>query len=262
MKRKKKSTGGGANWMDTYGDMVTLLLCFFVLLYSMSTISEDNWRAIVMSFNPNAAMATTETSGNKGPMADPLDPDGAGLDKGLSQSQVDAKMQSLYESLKEYVSKENAESTISVTKGDGKVFISFNQSVFFAGDSAVLREEAYPVLDNMSTMLSGVSDAIDEVRVLGHTAQGSPERPNNVQKDRILSSDRAVNVIIYLQEHSAVSPARLVSEGIGQWRPIASNDTPEGRMKNRRVEMIISGRNLEAEMQQGVSTYEVSDDGE
>lgn len=262
MKRKKKSVGGGANWMDTYGDMVTLLLCFFVLLYSMSTISEDNWRAIVMSFNPSAAMATTETSGNKGPMADPLDPDGKGLDKGLSQSDVDAKMQSLYESLKDYVSREGAESTISVTQGDGKVFISFNQAVFFAGNSSVLKKEAYPILNDMSNILSGVADAIDEVRVLGHTAQGTPERPNTVRTDRKLSSDRATNVVIYLQEHSAVSPARLVSEGVGQWRPVASNATPEGRLKNRRVEMIISGRNLAEEMQQGVASYEVADHGE
>ena len=48
MKKKKSSGGGGANWMDTYGDMVTLLLCFFVLLYSMSTISEDKWKALVL----------------------------------------------------------------------------------------------------------------------------------------------------------------------------------------------------------------------
>ena len=53
MKRKKKE-GGGANWMDTYGDLVTLLLCFFVLLYSISTIDQAKWIQIVKSFNPDA----------------------------------------------------------------------------------------------------------------------------------------------------------------------------------------------------------------
>ena len=53
--KKKSGGGGGANWMDTYGDMVTLLLCFFVLLYSMSTIDSSKWQALVMSFNPMAA---------------------------------------------------------------------------------------------------------------------------------------------------------------------------------------------------------------
>ena len=48
--KKKSGGGGGANWMDTYGDMVTLLLCFFVLLYSMSTIDQELWQMIVISF--------------------------------------------------------------------------------------------------------------------------------------------------------------------------------------------------------------------
>ena len=56
--------------MDTYGDMVTLLLCFFVLLYSMSTISEENWKALVMSFNPLATETLTATPGGDGPKAD------------------------------------------------------------------------------------------------------------------------------------------------------------------------------------------------
>ena len=58
--KKKKGGGGGANWMDTYGDMVTLLLCFFVLLYSMSTISEEKWMLIVQSFNKDAEVSTDD----------------------------------------------------------------------------------------------------------------------------------------------------------------------------------------------------------
>ena len=54
MKKRNKSASGGANWMDTYGDLVTLLLCFFVLLYSISTVDQAKWVQVVKSFNPNA----------------------------------------------------------------------------------------------------------------------------------------------------------------------------------------------------------------
>lgn len=252
MKRKKKSAGG-SNWMDTYGDMVTLLLCFFVLLYSMSTISQDNWRAIVMSFNPSAAMAPTVNTGNQGPVADPMEDDGVGLDKGLTQAQVDQDIEDLYQALKSFASQQ---SDISVTKGSGKVFISFNQTVFFSPNSPVLREDAYPILDEVNRMLGDVAKSIDEVRVLGHTAQELPDQPNDVRIDRELASNRATNVVIYMQKHGTLSPVCLISEGVGQWRPVASNKTSEGRAQNRRVEMIISGRNLEKELQGDIVTYE------
>ena len=54
IKKKGGGGGGGANWMDTYGDMVTLLLCFFVLLYSISTIDQDKWMVFIQSFNRDA----------------------------------------------------------------------------------------------------------------------------------------------------------------------------------------------------------------
>ena len=255
--KKKKGGEGGANWMDTYGDMVTLLLCFFVLLYSMSTISEENWKALVMSFNPEAVQAITATPGGDGPDAS-ADKQGGYMSEGsdISQEQIDDKIEALYQALKNYVSQEDAQSTISVTKGDGMVYICFNQSVFFDGNSSVLRAESKPVLNVVSDMLSDAADAIDEVRIMGHTAQASPDEPNTVVGDRTLSSERATNVLIYVQEHCTVDPARLISEGYGQWRPIASNDTSEGRRQNRRVEMIISGRNLEKELEEGIQRYE------
>ena len=257
--KKKSSGGGGANWMDTYGDMVTLLLCFFVLLYSMSTISEDKWKAIVQSFNPTAVEDPRVTEGAGGPDADNSgesghEPTPEEIEE--QQEQVEQDMQALLEAIEAFVQQQNLQDAITVSSDGGKIFITFSQSVFFAGESAVIRKEAYPVLDQVSEMLSGVAESLDEVRVQGHTARAG-QGPNNVVNDRTLASNRAANVVIYIQEHSMVPPSCLVSEGFGEWRPVAANDTAEDRAKNRRVEMIISGRDIEAEFEEngGIQQY-------
>ena len=255
--KKKKSGGGGANWMDTYGDMVTLLLCFFVLLYSMSTIDSSKWQALVMSFNPMAAKTMTETPGGEGPSADandggvvPEPPD----QSNVTQEEIDEDIEALFQAIQTYIQQSNQQSTITAAKDGGKIYISFGDTVFFAGESSYLRPEAQPVLKAVSEMLGTASESISEVRVLGHTAQGDPKKPNTVEKDRRLSSERAANVVIFIQKEDVIAPVKLISEGIGQWRPVASNETTEGRAQNRRVEMIISGRNLQMEAE-GVTTY-------
>ena len=241
--------------MDTYGDMVTLLLCFFVLLYSMSTISEDNWKAIVQSFNPTAVEDIRATTGAGGPDADNTGETGHESVEEM-QEQVEQDMQSLLQAIQEFVQQQNLQDAVTVSQDGGKIFITFSQSVFFDGESAVIRKEAYPILDGVSDMLSSVAESLDEVRVQGHTARAG-QGPNNVVNDRTLSSNRAANVIIYIQEHSVVPPSCLVSEGFGEWRPVAANDTAENRAKNRRVEMIVSGRDIEAEMEEqgGIQQY-------
>jgi chemotaxis protein MotB len=257
---KKKKGGGGANWMDTYGDMVTLLLCFFVLLYSMSSISEENWKALVTSFNPDSLATITATPGGDGPNADSDEGEGGPITEQLmTQAAIDESIEQLYESLKAMASQQGMENNISVTKGDGKVFVTFNQTTFFDGDSYTLRDESLPVLDTVSSLLSDAADAIDEVRILGHTAQAQADTPNNIRVDRFLSSNRATNVLVYIQEHSSLDPARLISEGIGQWQPVASNADEAGRSKNRRVEMIVSGRNLDAELTSALQQYSTSE---
>lgn len=240
--------------MDTYGDMVTLLLCFFVLLYSMSTITEDKWKAIVQSFNPSAVEDPNPViEGAEGPSADPGE---QGVDPVELQEQVDEDMESLLEQIQEFVQQQNLQDAITVSQDGGKIFITFSQSVFFAGESSVILKEAYSVLDAVCDMLSSVATSLDEVRIQGHTARAGTG-PNRVTVDRSLSSERATNVVMYIQQHSDVPPSCLVSEGFGEWRPIAPNDTAENRAKNRRVEMIISGRDIEAEIaeQGGIQQY-------
>lgn len=254
MRRKKnKGGGGGANWMDTYGDMVTLLLCFFVLLYSISSVTEEKWMALVRSFNPSAVQVPTETPGGEGPNADEDDPGVPA--EGMTQGEIDQQMEDLYERLKEYVESQGAQTNISVTRGSGYVFISFNQAVFFAGDSYVLRSESFPVLDTICAMLDDTARAIDEVQVLGHTAQEVANSPNDPTVDRFLSSNRATVVTVYLQEHTGIDPGRLVSVGYGQWRPIASNEDRDTRALNRRVEMIVAGKDISNSLGDSVNEY-------
>ncbi len=260
--KKKSSGGGGANWMDTYGDMVTLLLCFFVLLYSMSTISEEKFKAIVQSFNPSSLETSTMTSGSEGPLADPSE--GIGSDYGLTppdetemeQTDIDDLLEQLAQMLKEVAADSGQAENIEVTKGDGYVFVSFNDAVFFMGDSPTITVEGERILNVVADALNHAARAVDELRVMGHTAQASPDRPNNVDNDRRLASNRATNVTIYLQKRVEISPARIVSVGYGQHRPVDTNSTREGRAHNRRVEMIITGKNLYNELGDALQQYQ------
>lgn len=236
--------------MDTYGDMVTLLLCFFVLLYSMSTLDQQKWEALVRSFNPDALPEVTETVGNDGPVADPT--------TALQQEDIEVSIEQLYQDIKEYIAQQGAQQNISVTKGDGYVFLSLNNAVFFEGDSYNLRQDGKRVLNDLGVILGKVSNSIDEVRILGHTAQATANDLNNPTVDRFLSSNRATVVLVYLQEMKLLDPARMVSVGYGQWRPISSNDTSTERAKNRRVEMIITGKNVESSLGDSITQYYTS----
>lgn len=252
--KKRNKGGGGANWMDTYGDMVTLLLCFFVLLYSMSTISEDKWKALVQSFNPNAVPTMMDPQGNDGPSADEQMVD-AGKNLQLEQEKINSSIEKLFQELKEYVTEAGLAESISVTKGDGYVFISFNDAVFFDGDSYELRQDGQDILDDVGAIIGHAGSSIDELRVLGHTAQAYVDRANNVTVDRFLASNRSTVVLVYLQQMGILDPARMISMGFGQWRPVAANDSAENRAKNRRVELIVTGKDVLNSMGDQIEQY-------
>lgn len=248
--KKKSSSGGGANWMDTYGDMVTLLLCFFVLLYSMSSIDSKKWEWIVQQFNKNY---DPTQSVEPGPVVSSSASEPGGTN--LPATDVEEALEDLYQFIKSYA-ESNPESSISVSKGDGYVFISFDDTVFFDGDSYTIRPEGQAILDAIIPALEVCGGSIDELEVIGHTAQRLPNAPNPIPGDRRLASNRATEVVIYLQERlTSLRPGRIVAKGIGQWRPVSGNDTAEERAKNRRVEMVVTGRNLEEAMAGNFEQY-------
>jgi len=239
MVKKDKKPEELGNWMDTYGDMVTLLLCFFVLLYSMSSVDQSKWKLLVQSFNPSAAESSDQIVLD----ANVTEGDGTLSGSPPSDSGETTDFDQLYLVLKKIVEEKNMQDSVEITKGDGFTFISFRDKVFFDGDSSVLRQEGKDVLDQFADAMSQANSSIKEVQVLGHTSQGNPEKPNNIRNDRMLSAQRSAEVIIYLQSRNAVSPEKLVGMSFGQFRPIAPFDSEDGRAKNRRVEILITKNN-------------------
>ena len=234
-KRRKKKPENGSNWMDTYGDMVTLLLCFFVLLYSISSVDQSKWIKLVESFNPDAkevSQIVTDTVA-----------DGNDEVPGSAEATEEAVFDELYERLKLAVEDAGIETEVELTKGDGYTFVRFRDTIFFDGDSAVIRPEGKVILDRFAEAIAPASGVIQEIQVLGHTTQALPNQQNDVVSDRVLSSERAANVTGYLQQKNLVSPDKLVSVGYGQFR---------------RVEIIITKNNS---IQRSLDEYYTEVDG-
>lgn len=229
MKRKKRGSGG-ANWLDTYADMVTLLLCFFVLLYSISSVDQAKWENFVLSINPDAAQALQE------PQADGTETEGV-LEK--TEINEDA-FEELYNALVAAAESLGIGNQVSISQGDGYTFISFKDKVFFDGDSPVLKEEGKLVLDMFAEAIAPAAEHIKEIEVLGHTSQGDPNIPNEVITDRVLSAERSAQIVAYLQGKNIIEPAKLISMAFGQFRPIDTFQTSEGRAHNRRAEILIT----------------------
>ena len=187
IKKKSSGGGGGANWMDTYGDMVTLLLCFFVLLYSISSIDEAKMMIIVKSFNKEAIVSTDDRP--EGPEGD--QDNTGGNDMPMTQDEVNEQVEIILEYLAEYAASQqsaadSSEDEVTFTKGDNFAFFSFPNSVFFGGDSDVLRQEGKEELDKLIPILTENQLYIDEIVVTGHTA--TAQTTYNARKDRRLAA--------------------------------------------------------------------------
>lgn len=233
MKRREKKQEESASWMDTYGDMVTLLLCFFVLLYAISSVDQVKWENLVRSMNPDAKEVSQIVTDNIGKEGNEDVPGGNSLD-------TDEKFAELYDNLIKIKNSSGESMDIQIAQGEGYQFITFRDRVFFDGDSYVLREDGKKVLDAFSAAIAPAADSIKEIQVLGHTTQADPQIPNEVVSDRVLSANRSAVVVAYVQQKNVIEPKKLVSAGYGQFRPIDTFETEAGRTQNRRVEILIT----------------------
>lgn len=239
----KKRGGGddGGSWMDTYGDLVTLLMTFFVLLYSMSSIDSAKWDVFVRSIFPNGRPGdkSAEQIIINGQATNKDELDGAIGDSGAPENTVSTEnMNELYLQIAQALNAAGIDG-VEVSRGQDYTFVVFKDKAFFAGDSSVITPQGQETLSIFCDTIAPDANKLSQVNIMGHTAQADPERANNPRNDRILSVMRAAEVCLFIQGRGIVSPEKLVSIGYGQFHPIADNATSEGRAKNRRVEILL-----------------------
>ena len=239
----KKRGGGdeGGSWMDTYGDLVTLLMTFFVLLYSMSSIDSAKWDVFVRSIFPNGRPGdkSAEQIIINGQATNKDEPAGEIGDSGAPENTVDPNnINELYLQIAQALNGAGIDG-VEVSRGQDYTFVVFKEKAFFAGDSSVITPQGQETLSIFCDTIAPDANKLSQVNVMGHTAQADPERANNPRNDRILSVMRAAEVCLFIQGRGIISPDKLVSIGYGQFHPIADNATSEGRAKNRRVEILL-----------------------
>lgn len=233
----KKSGDSGGDWLNTYADMVTLLLTFFVLLFACSNLDETKVQFIFQAFKSRGKYMNRVVVEQMDPMAQ--DVNGGTTDtpsnKG-GEGEMPESFDELYQYLAEYVDSNNLADSIAVEQGAAHITIRFDDGVFFDGDSAILRDDGRAVLNGIIPAVKAVQENINKVTVTGHTSKGSSDID-----DFELSSMRAVNVIKYLRWNGMIDDSKYRSGGYGPNEPIDENDPA----KNRRVEMVLLKNDLD-----------------
>lgn len=221
-----------ASWMNTYADMMTLLLCFFVLLFSMSVVEIEKFQAVMSSLQ--GALGILE--GSSTPVITPSDDifDPQELQAQLLAQEI-AEMRMLAEMFEEELLGAGLTDKVSVELEERGVIFRFADTVLFDIGQDELRPESREVLLKVGELISKVDNP---VRVEGHTdnwAINTSRFPSNWE----LSTGRATQVIRFLIEEANLNPKQLQAAGYGEYHPIDTNDSNEGRQRNRRVDVII-----------------------
>ena len=260
-KQKEDAPAPGAPaWTATFGDLMNLLLCFFVLLFAMSSVDAAKFEQIAASFSTafgifnggSSSFGTGALIGNGvsqlTEIADYVNSMGLSTEGDTSSDTTSATAAQEVESEQMKASEELAEQiqkAVSEAKIDHDIELNYTSqyvqmtiqgAILFDSGSVAVKEDALPILDKVGLILQTYAGGTIEIE--GHT-DNVPMSGAKYSNNDELSSGRALSIFDYLIAHTTLDPAKIMHTGRGEYVPVADNATPEGRAKNRRVEIRI-----------------------
>lgn len=233
-KKKKKDEGqpGSPAWMTIFGDMMTLLLVFFVLLYSFSVMDLDKFEGFISAFQSRLGVLdggktiSEDTNVSKGSQGEKFNPDNANFTKVMAQ-------------LQEYIDNQDLTDRVKLEINERGLVVRLTGQILYDIGKADIKTEGREVLDKIA---QSIIDMPNDIVVEGHTDNWpiqNDEFPSNWE----LSTTRATNVIRYFIERHNVEANRLSAAGYSEYKPLVDNDTAVNRTKNRRVEIVVPREN-------------------
>ena len=256
-RREKKQPKGSPKWMTTFSDMMTLILVFFILLFSMSSIDAARFEAVAESFknrmifdgfpstlsmdNPTENSNLNQNQEGATDFKNNLfDEETEDLDESQSGNTEDnlenlENLDKLLAEVKGYLEENQLDDVISANRTDQGVVLILQERILFDTAEANIKVEGEPFLEKIGLLLDNIPN---EVRVEGHTDNrpiSTAEYPSNWE----LSAARASSVIRNIINTHNLDDNRFIAVGFGDTRPIVPNNSVENWRKNRRVEIVI-----------------------
>lgn len=253
---------GGPSWMDTYGDMVTLLLTFFVLLFSFSTIDAEKWEEIVNSLSGMKVVAVAEldpnapensrdyghgkfviTSPSATPAATPTaTPEATPENTDMTNVEIKERFDELYDKIKNHIETNDLGYILNVEYTDeNTILLRMSDQAFFDSGSASIDKAARAALREVCGIIEDYTDLIMMIHIEGHT-DNVPIHSAKYGDNWDLSYDRANTVRQFIVKTTDLNPSLLAVTAYGEYHPVAGNDTEEGKAKNRRVDFVIESK--------------------
>lgn len=225
---------GQARWLTTYGDAMTLLLVFFVLLLSMSTINPQTFRVVISSFQ--GAVGVLEGGRTLTPARL--------MNMGINVHELSEARTTVSQSVPKEVEQmlQVSEENAKVRQEERGIVIQVTNKLLFDRGQVQLTDKGIEFLEQVAMLLKASGLQSRKVRVEGHTDNIPTESYSSNWEISVL---RASNVVEVFVNQYQIDPSRLSAVGFGPTRPIASNDTEEGRQTNRRVEIVILREDIE-----------------
>ncbi len=239
---KKEVNGGTQDWLLTYSDMVTLLLCFFVLLYTFSVVDQEKFLEIISGLRAKLGVLDGGRTLSRSELID-----GGKRYEMIGEMELSQmEFENLFLQVTEYIEEAGLQNQVEAIYTHEGLVIRFVGRLLFDLGKTELRADSVNLLNQIAEFLKDIKN---DITVEGHTDDwpiNTKEFPTNWE----LSTARATTVVRYFTEELGMAAARFSASGSGEYRPIRPNDTEENRAQNRRVDLVVR-RSYIAELEFG-----------